>query len=147
MSCTIFWSISSEKMGQKTTGAKKSKASKITLFRPVELTNEFLKIVLYFQAFLQSFYHIAIRHLRLQKKIIWPYQFYFWHELPKNHFQNSIFKNIEYPNVHCTVLFFKHCIKMKCTFFVVVVPSVCSLWMTHNFTFKCKRTLEIFRAH
>ena len=48
----IFQSIRSEKMGQKRTGAKMSKVSKITLFMLVDLTNEFLKYVLYLQTFL-----------------------------------------------------------------------------------------------
>ena len=48
----IFQSIRSEKMGQKRTGAKMSKVSKITLFMLVYLTNKFLKYVLYLQTFL-----------------------------------------------------------------------------------------------
>ena len=71
----IFQSIRSEKMGQKRTGAKMSKVSKITLFMLVDLTNEFLKYVLYLQTFCQGFYIIAIGHIRLQKKIIWSHQF------------------------------------------------------------------------
>ena len=42
----------SRKIGQKRTGAKKSKVPKITLFMLVDHANEFLKSVLYFQTFL-----------------------------------------------------------------------------------------------
>ena len=48
----IFQSIRSEKMGQKRAEAKMLKVSKITLFMLVDLTNEFLKYVLYLQTFL-----------------------------------------------------------------------------------------------
>ena len=42
------------KMGQKRTRAKISKVLKITLFMLVDLTNEFLKYVLYLQTFLRG---------------------------------------------------------------------------------------------
>ena len=49
--CNLTYKAS-EKIGQKRTGPKKSKVPKITLLMPVDLTNEFLKSVLYFQTFL-----------------------------------------------------------------------------------------------
>ena len=76
-----------------------SKVSNITLFMLVDLTNEFLKYFLY----LQTFFARASTSLQLDiydfKKKLFDLINFFQHELPKNHFPNSILRNIEYPTV------------------------------------------------
>ena len=67
----IFQSIRSEKMGQKRTGAKMSKVSKITLFMLVDLTNEFLKYVLYLQTFLPGLLpHCNLTYMTSEKNYL-----------------------------------------------------------------------------
>ena len=67
----IFQSIRSEKMGQKRTGAKMSKVSKITLFMLVDLTKEFLKYVLYLQTFLPGLLpHCNLTYMTSEKNYL-----------------------------------------------------------------------------
>ena len=58
-------------MGQKRTGAKMSKVSKITLFMLVDLTNEFLKYVLYLQTFLPGLLpHCNLTYMTSEKNYL-----------------------------------------------------------------------------
>ena len=60
-----------KKMGQKRTGAKMSKVSKITLFMLVYLTNEFLKYVLYLQTFLPGLLpHCNLTYITSEKNYL-----------------------------------------------------------------------------
>ena len=103
----IFQSIRSEKMGQKRTGAKMSKVSKITLFMLVDLTNEFLKYVLYLQTFLPGLLPHCNLIYKASDKNILTSSGYFEISNPKNHCPNSILRNVEYPTTYMDIIFFK----------------------------------------